>query len=61
MSPMFEFDEDRPSITGRKISSNIPPTVPGYEYQRRWLKWIVAIYTLPVILLLVLMYFFGKR
>jgi hypothetical protein len=25
-----DFDEDRPSITGRKISSNIPPTVTGY-------------------------------
>jgi len=39
-----EFDEDRPSITGRKIASNIPPTVPGYELNRPWLKWLIAIY-----------------
>jgi len=58
MAPMFEFDEDRPTITGRKISSNIPPTVPGYEYLRPWLKWIVVIYLAPVILLLLITLFF---
>jgi hypothetical protein len=58
MAPMFEFDEDRPSITGRKISSNIPPAVPGYEYLRPWLKWIVLIYLLPIVFLLLAVFFY---
>jgi hypothetical protein len=35
---MLEFDEDRPSISGRRISSNIPPTIEGYEESRWWLR-----------------------
>jgi hypothetical protein len=41
---MRDFDDDRASITGRKIASNIPPTVPGYEQSRPWLRWVLAVY-----------------
>jgi hypothetical protein len=51
---MRDFDEDRPSITGRKISSNIPPTVEGYEQFRPWFKWLVVIMLLPVLLMIAL-------
>ena len=55
---MRDFDEDRPSISGRKIASNIPPTVPGYEQFRPWFKWLLAIFILPVLFMLVLVFFF---
>lgn len=58
MAPMFEFDEDRPSISGRKISSNIPPTVPGYEQFRPYLKWLLAIFLVPVLLLMYFVLFY---
>ena len=49
---MRDFDEDRPSISGRKISSNIPPTVPGYEQFRPYFKWLLAIFLVPVLLVI---------
>jgi hypothetical protein len=55
---MLDFDEDRPSITGRKVASNIPPTIAGYEQSRPYLKWLVIVMLIPVLLLLVLVYFF---
>jgi len=51
---MREFDEDRPSISGRKISSNIPPTVPGYEEGRPYFKWTVAAILVLVVLIVFL-------
>jgi hypothetical protein len=55
---MRDFDEDRASISGRKIASNIPPTVPGYEQNRVWLKPILAIYlgAAVIIILAVLLF-----
>jgi hypothetical protein len=51
---MRDFDEDRPSITGRKISSNIPPTVEGYVQFRPWLPWLVAAIAVPIVVLVVI-------
>ena len=53
---MLEFDEDRPSITGRKISSNIPPTEAGYEQSQPYLKWVLAAIVLPLVLFLLFVY-----
>lgn len=54
----MEFDEDRPSISGRKISSNIPPTVQGYKEFRPYFKWLLLLFLLPVVFVIVLAAFF---
>jgi hypothetical protein len=51
MPPMRDFDEDRPSISGRKIAANIPPTIPGYEQNRQWLRPIFALYLVGALIL----------
>jgi hypothetical protein len=57
---MRDFDEDRPSITGRKIASNIPPTVPGYVETKKWLPWIYLIYGGAAAIVILVVWLFRK-
>jgi hypothetical protein len=49
-----DFDEERPSIVGRKISANIPPTILGFEESRWWLRSALGFFVALLVLVSVL-------
>jgi hypothetical protein len=54
---MLDFDEDRASITGRKIASNIPPTVAGYKASKSSLKAVALALIIPILAMIAIILF----
>ena len=53
---MLDFDEDRASISDRKIASNIPPAIAGYKETRPYLKIVGLVPVAPVVILILVLW-----